>query len=443
MRNTLTMLALTIAIAAFTGCSKPAAEVEAEAAGPRPVQVTEVRSGSIQRAITAEGILRAVDQSAVTSKISAPVKQFLVNRGDHVKAGQVLAILESADLTAVVADAKGAYDQAVASYRTVSASSVLEELGKAQSDVEAAKQVLDAAQKLLDSRQDLFRQGALARRQVDEAAVAQAQAKSQYDIAQRHLESFRSVARQETINSAAGQRDSAKGKYDNAVAQLSYAVIHSPIAGVVAERPAFAGEMASAGTPLITIMNISRIIARVNVPQGQAGYVRIGQPAQLAATDGSGEVQGRVTVVSPAVDPQSTTVEVWVEAPNPGERLRPGGTVHVLILADTVNRTALVPPAALNQSQEGGTAVIVVGTDSTAHQRKVQVGIRTAEAIQILGGVEVGARVITEGGLGIEDGTKVEVEKPGDGKNKGAAGKDGDDNKEEAKPTKTDAKGKK
>jgi len=408
MRSHLPIVLLLLTLGA---CSKPEEKAE-EPEGPRPVQVTEVRRGSIERSIAADGILRAIDQSAVTSKISAPVKQFLVNRGDHVRAGQVLAVLESADLTAAVADTKGAYDQTIAAYRTVSAASVLEELGKAQSDVDAAREALDAAQKLLNSRQDLFRQGALARRLVDEAGVAQSQAKSQFDIAQRHLDSFRSVSRQEAINSAAGQRDSAKGKYEAALAQLSYAEIKSPISGVVAERPAFAGEMASAGTPLLTVMDISRVIARVNVPQAQAGYVRVGQAARVAATDGSAQVTGKVSVISPAVDPQSTTVEVWVEAANPQERLRPGGTVHVTILAGTVQNALLVPPTALFPSQEGGSAVIVMDADSTAHQHKVETGIRTADAVQVLEGVEAGADVIVEGGLGLKDGTKVAVGKP-------------------------------
>ena len=80
----------------------------------------------------------------------------------------------------------------------------------------------------------------------------------------------------------------------------------------------------------MTILDISSVIARVNVPQEQAGYVQVGQPAQITSVDGV-EAAGKVTIVSPAVDPQGTTLEVWVQAANPGEKLRPGGTVHVTI----------------------------------------------------------------------------------------------------------------
>ena len=310
----------------LTACSK---EKEKEVEPVVPVQVTEVRSDSIQRIITADGILRALDQSAIMPKISAPVRKFYVNRGDHVKKGQLLAVLENGDLAAAVVDAKGSYDQAAANYRNTSSATVPDEVVKAQSDVQAARQQVDAAKKLLDSREQLYREGALARRLVDEASVAYAQAKSQFDTAQKHLESMQSVGRQETVKGAAGQLESAKGKYEAAQAQLSYSEVRSPISGVVADRAVFAGEMAAAGAPLLTIVDVSSVIARLNVPQAEAAHIRVGQPAHITATDSAVETNGKVTVVSPAVDPQSTTVEVWVQAPNAGERLRPGGTVHV------------------------------------------------------------------------------------------------------------------
>ena len=131
------------------------------------------------------------------------------------------------------------------------------------------------------------------------------------------------VARHEEVKGATGGFESAKGKYENAQAQLSYAQIYSPIAGIVADRSVFPGEMAVPGMPLLTIMDISSVIARVNVPQTQTNYVHVGQPARILAADGS-EAAGTVTVVSPALDPQGTTVEVWVQAANPGEKLRPG-----------------------------------------------------------------------------------------------------------------------
>ena len=400
-----------LAIVFLCGCATKDKPKEAEPV--IPVQVTSVTNESIQRIVTADGILRPLDQSAVMPKISAPVSKFYVNRGDHVSKGQLLATLESRDLAASVTDAKGTFDQAGAIYRNVSSATVPDELVKAQSDVQAGKQQMDSAKKLVESREQLYREGALARKLVDEAAVAYAQAKSTYDTAQKHLESLQNVGRTEEVKSAAGQLESARGKYQAAQAQLSYSEVRSPISGVVADRSVFAGEMAAAGAALLTIVDVSSVIARVNIPQAQAAYLRVGQPAHIAATDGPLEANGKITVVSPSVDAQSTTVEVWVQVANPSESLRPGGTVHVTMMADTVNNATVVPPEALLPSDEGGSALMVVGTDNVAHQHRVKIGIRSADKVQILDGASPGQKVVSAGGVGLQDGAKVDVEKPG------------------------------
>jgi len=77
----------------------------------------------------------------------------------------------------------------------------------------------------------------------------------------------------------------------------------APFSGVVADRPLYAGEMASAGTPLVTVVDISRVVARANVPLDQAGYVKVGDPATVSLSDGSPPVPGKVTVVQPRRGP--------------------------------------------------------------------------------------------------------------------------------------------
>ncbi|MEO8658994.1 MAG: efflux RND transporter periplasmic adaptor subunit [Bryobacteraceae bacterium] len=414
MRTTLS-LALGATLLCLSGCAKKK-EVEAEPV--LPVQVAPVQRETIERVLRAEGVLRALDQSAVMPKISAPVKKFYVNRGDHVTAGQLLAILESRDLAAAVTDAKGAYDQASANYRNVSAATVPDELVKSETDVQSAKQGTDAAKNLLDSREQLFKEGALARRQVDEALVAYTAARSQYETARKHLESVQGVSKLEEVKGAEGQMVSAKGRYESAQAQLSYAEVRSPISGIVADRSTFAGEMATPGTPLLTVVQVTSVIARVNLPQSDAAFVRVGQAAKVISADGLVETKGKVTVVSPAVDPQGTTVEIWVEAPNPGEKLRPGAAVRVEINAGEVKDALVVPVEALLPAEEGGAALYVAGKDGVVHQKKVKTGVRTAEKVQVTGGVNAGDLVVVEGGVGLGDGAKVKIEQPAKGEEK-------------------------
>jgi multidrug efflux pump subunit AcrA (membrane-fusion protein) len=104
-------------------------------------------------------------------------------------------------------------------------------------------------------------------------------------------------------------------------------------------------------------------------------------------------------------------VQVWVETANPGERLRAGVAVHVTFVAETIQNAVVAPAAALLSAEEGGTQVIAVGADGVAHVHKIEAGVRDGEKVQILSGVKAGEQVVTVGGLGLDDGAKVEVEK--------------------------------
>ncbi len=401
---------VTATLSLTLGCAK---KDQKEAEPPVPVEVAAVRLGPIQRIVMAEGVLYPKDQASITPKISAPVRAFYVNRGDRVRRGQLLAVLENRDLAAAALESKAQYDQAQAAYRSTTAASVPQEVTKAELDADSTRQALDAAQKLYESRQQLFQQGALAQRLVDEAHVAYVQARTQFENAQKHLDALQKVGKEAQLQGAAAQLEAAKGHYEAAAAQLGYSEIRSPIDGVVTDRPIFPGEMASAGSPLLTIMDVSSVVVRANVPEREAAPLRAGSKAAVAQAEGSREVAGKVIVVSPAVDPNSTTMQVWVEASNPGGLFKAGATARVSIVAETIDDAVLVPPSALLPMPDGSTSVMVVGSDLVAHRRKVEAGVREPGAVQAVKGVSPGENVVVVGGLGLEDGAKVRIETPG------------------------------
>jgi HlyD family secretion protein len=398
-------LAPIILLASGLGCSS-----EKPAEPTVGVQVVPVKKATIEQTVTSEAVLYPLAQSAIVPKISAPIKAFYVNRGSKVHAGQLLATLENRDLAAAAQDNQGAYDQAQAAYTIATASTLPEEIQKAQGDTQAAKVALEAEQKLYDSRQDLYKQGALPRKDLDQAAVALTQAKNQYELAQRHLDALMAVSKQQELKSAAGQLQSAKGKYLGAAAQLSYSEIRSPINGVVTDRSLYPGEMAAAGTPLLTVMDTSSVIARAHIPQDQAVLLKLGDKATIAVPAEVDPIEGKITVISPALDPNSTTVEVWVQAKNPKGRLRPGTSVKISMLARSVPDALVIPAAAVLTAPDGSSYVMVAGSDNKAHQKTVKTGIRQGDQVQILEGLAEGDRVITSGAYGLPDTTKIRIE---------------------------------
>jgi HlyD family secretion protein len=381
-----------------------------ENTAPTPVLVEQASRGAVDYMVTADAILYPINQANVTPKINAPVKRMLVNRGDHVRAGQLLAELESGDLAAAANESNNQYQQTQATYQTITGATVPDDKTKAQADLQSAQQTMDAAQKLYDNRVALQREGALAQKLVDDAKVTLAQARGQFETAQRHLEGLNQVSQRETIRGAQAQMNAAKAHYDNANVQLSYAQIRSPISGVVADRSVYAGEMPASGTPIISIVDISQVVARANVPVKEATRIQVGRPARISGPDG--DLAGKVTVVSPSVDPSTTTVEVWVQVANPGEKLKPGASVRVNIIADTIQNTIVIPAAAILNADDGGQKVMVITSDSIAHERRVSLGIRQGARVQIVSGLQEGEQVVTSGGLGLEDKAKVSIQQP-------------------------------
>src|ERR1700686_5215790 len=389
--SSLSLAPIILIIASGLGCSS-----EKPAEPTVSVQVVPVKKTTIEQTVTSEAVLFPLAQSAIVPKISAPIKAFYVNRGSKVRAGQLLATLENRDLAAAAQDNQGSYDQAQAAYTIATASTLPEEIQKAQGDTQAAKVALEAEQKLYDSRQDFYKQGALPRKDLDQAAVALTQAKNQYELAQRHLDALMAVSKQQELKSAAGQ--------------LSYSEIRSPINGVVTDRSLYPGEMAAAGTPLLTVMDTSSVIARAHIPQDQAALLKLGDKATIAVPGEEEPIEGKLTVVSPALDPNSTTVEVWVKAENPKGRLRPGTSVQISMLALSVLNSLVVPAAALLTAPDGSNYVMVAGSDNKAHQKTVKTGIRRGDQVQILDGLAEGERVITSGAYGLPDNTKIRIE---------------------------------
>ncbi len=363
------------------------------------------RRMTLVRTVSAEALLYPVHQAVLTPKISAPIERFTVQRGDRVHRGELLAVLDNQDLKAAVTQAQGTYQQAEAKYLSLTGAALPEQLRAAQLTLGSDQQALDAARRTYHSRQHLYAQGALPLITLEQAHVTYTQALAAYREAQQHLQRLTSVGRQQMIREAAGQVATAKGQYQAARAQLAYSYIRSPIDGVVASRPLYPGQMATSSTPLFTLVDRRQVVARAHVSQDQAALVNVGDAATITADNGI-TTQGRVTVVSPALDPNSTTVQIWAQAPNPGERLRPGSSAELTVRVGKVANALVVPNSAVLTNSIGGTSVMVV-VNGKAESRAVTVGLVQNGAAQIVSGLNPGETVVTTGAFGLPSGTRV------------------------------------
>jgi len=358
------------------------------------VEAATVVRKTIQQKIKTDAVLYPRDKAAIVPRITAPIEKFYVDRGSHVHAGQLLATLENKDLAATLTENQGAYQQAESAYASAQESS--------PHDLKLARQQLEAAQQVFDARQALYRQGAMARKDVEDAGLALTQARNQYAL----------IEKKYNLQAAKGGLTAAKGKLAGAQAQLSYTKILSPISGVITDRPFFAGETPPSGSPILTVMDLSSVVARARFSPQQAAELRVGNEAAIVTGQGEAGTTGKVVVVSPALDPNSTTIQVWVEAPNPGGRLRPGTTVTLSIVARTVKDALVVPAEAILSGSDGAKSVMLIGPNGVVHQTKVETGIQDDREVQIVVGLQPGQKVVTKGAYGLPEGTKVTVSTP-------------------------------
>lgn len=404
-----------------TGCSKkePAPEVQVE------VQAAHPTHGPIAAHVTADAVLSPLAQAAIAPKITAPVTKFYVQRGAHVKAGELLATLENRDLSATALDNEGSYTAAKAAYETSTRAQVPEDYQKAELDLAQAKANLDLNQSIVNSRKQLFAEGAIPGRDLDTANAALVQVQAAYDTAKKHLESMKAVSHEAALKEAQGTLESAKGKYMGAEAQVGYSEIHSPINGVVTDRPLFAGETAAAGAPLLTVMDTSAVLAKIHISQLLAQRLQVGDAASVTVPGIDGPVQAKVSLISPSLDPGSTTVEVWLRIENKDGKLKVGTPVHAAIATKTIPDALKVPVNAILTAQDGSKSVMVIGTDGAAHKKSVEVGIQDAGEAQITNGLSTSDLVINQGAYGLDEGTKVKVATDS-GESKPSADKSGD-----------------
>ncbi len=231
----------------------------------------------------------------------------------------------------------------------------------------------DAAESDVARQRELFQQGITARRQLEEREATATSSRSAAEAAERLLARTR---------------------------------VTSPLVGAIQRVLVQPGERVSAGQPLVEVVNRSSLDLVVSAPATDLARLAVGQRAMITG-DGSGPPQiGRVHAIAPGVDSLTGAGTVVIRLPAAGQALRPGGAATAQVALPVVHDALLVPDSAL-VLVAGTMTVFVVGTDSLAHARAVEVGARSGGRAVIHGQLRPGDRVATTGAYGLVDGMHV------------------------------------
>jgi RND family efflux transporter MFP subunit len=393
----------------------PAAEAETIVVS---VRVAKVERQPLASEVSALGTIFPREQAQVAAKVGAQIKQMRLLKNVIVRAGEVIAVLETRDLQAQRAEAVAALQEARLNVRGLSTGAIPQANAQAEKDLRDARANVNNARALYERRRDLYNKGGIALKEVEAAQLALTTAEDNLRLAERTAELRTNAINPNERALAESRVSQAQQRVATIDAQLSYAVIRAPLTGIITDQFQFEGEYATPGGRLVQIADISEVIVKAQFADSVVAQLKVGDPATVTPTDLTGEhMGGKVSLISRSSDPLNRSVEVWVNLGNGAGLLRPGGAAEVKVATNQTGDALVVPAAAvtLDASNADTGTVMVVGLDSVAHEAKVNVGIRTPELMQITSGLQGGETVVVEGNYALPDGTKVEVTDGGGG----------------------------
>jgi HlyD family secretion protein len=398
-----------VLLATFCGCKTK------EEDAPKPVvdvKVARAETEDVRLSLRAPATVFPREQANVASRMTAPIRELRVRKGDAVSAGQVLAVLENRDLVAQRQEAAASVTDARANLEKTSAGTLPTDLERARGQLATAEAALNQAQKIYEKRQQLFKEGAIPGRDLLISETDFSRAKTDFEVSKKAYDLLLHQSGQRDVQMARSRLEQAQARLSSARIQVQFSDIRSPFSGVITDQFVYPGDMAKPDSPMFTVMDLSLAIARAQVPESQAPVLRQGLACSFEPADAVGtSFPGRVSVISRAVDPARRTVEVWCEIPKPPRSLRAGAFGNVAVETGVQPGSIVVPQAAV-QFAEGtnkGTVMVVDGKH-IAHKREVETGGASGGKVQIKSGLRAGETVVVEGGYGLPDGAEVRVE---------------------------------
>lgn len=405
---------LTILCVAVSACGGGGHQEEEAAKKPvAPVQTAVAEGAAVALTLSAPATIFPREQANITPRLTGVIRELKVRKGDTVAAEALLATLENRDLAAQREEAKAMLADAQANLEKTRKGTLPSDLERGRGQVETARALLNQAQKQFDRRKALFDQGAIPQRDLLVSETELSTAKTSFEVASRSLVLLEQQSQGQDLRIAEARVEQANGRLATVSAQLQFAELRAPFAGVITEQFQYAGDLGQPSSPIFTLVDLTAVTARAQVPEADASRAAAGQSCQFqGGGNDANSITGRVSVINRAVDPLRRTVEVWCEIARPPSSLRSGAFGTVAFQTGRLERTVLVPVGAL-QLEEGTRkgVVLVVDVNKIAHRREVEVGDLTGNRRVVLSGLKAGEIVVTEGGYELPDGTQVQTGK--------------------------------
>jgi RND family efflux transporter MFP subunit len=348
------------------------------------VNVRKIRRSDAKSSLVLPGNIQAVTEAPVLARASGYLKRRYVDIGDRVTEGQVLAEIEAPELDQQIRQAQATVDQTNSTIQ------------QAEAALQQGRSNENLARVTAQRWENLSKKGVVSRQEND---TYQAQWASQ----QANVQALEKAVAAARSNTSAAEANVARLKE-----LLGYHTVRAPFAGVITLRNVDAGVLVNEGnTLLFRVAQAGRLRTYLNVPQADAGSVRVGQQALLVIPDLPGHgFPGAVTRTANALDPATRTLLVEVQVPNPSGALMPGMYAQVNLSVPRNNPPLLIPGDTLVVRSDGP-QVAVVQPDGRVHFTLIKLGRDFGDRLEVLSGLEDGQQVVVNPSDAIREGAKV------------------------------------
>ncbi|HXX99770.1 MAG TPA: efflux RND transporter periplasmic adaptor subunit [Candidatus Limnocylindrales bacterium] len=340
--------------------------------------VARVQRGKIENSLTISGEFKPFQEVDVHAKVAGYIRTIYVDVGDHVKTGQMLAVLEIPELAAELAGADAAVRRAQ------------EEIHRAQGDVERAKSAHVAAHAMYErlNQASQEKSGLVAQQEVDDAQAKDLESEAQVSSTKA------------TLSAAEHTLEVAQANQKQYAALSAYSRISAPFDGVITVRYADTGALIAAGTasstqsmPVVRLAQEAKLRLVLPIPESLAAQVHVGDPVKVHVQALNDDRVGKVSRFASALDLQTRTMETEIDFENKDGRLYPGMYAQTVLQLAERGNALLVPLEAVTQSQ-GEAQVLAVSARNIVEIRKVRLGLQGNARVEVLSGLNEGDRVI-------------------------------------------------
>jgi RND family efflux transporter MFP subunit len=357
-----------------------------------PVQLQQ-----IQRTVEAVGSLFANEQVVVSSEVEGKCDKVLVDVGDRVKQGQELVELSPVELALAAEQQAAVLDQARARLGLTRDQEEIHDLSQAAGVKKAAADLADAQQKF-ERAQELLNQGLLPRQSYEEIESRQKSAQASYDLAVQEARTLAGSVRQYRASSELANK------------KLQDSHIRAPLSGYIKDRSVEEGQYVKAQTPVMTIVNVDPLRARLAIPEKMAKWISVGQTVTVSVEAYPDRTfTGKISRINPAVEEQTRSFQAEALIENHEGLLKPGFYVKASIPTTKTEQVLSVPQQALSYSY--GVYSVYVVSDNKLELKEVKIGDRVGDRVEILSGISQGQSVVlpAKEGVLLREGAAVEI----------------------------------